>query len=85
MYFPCSASERRRILTQTCVDEAVPNASGASDQPPALGAGREAERGPQNADQQVAHRDAHQQQVHGRAQSSVPAEQRQHQEVTEET
>lgn len=71
------------ILTQTGVDEAVPNTSSSSDQPPPLGAGREAERRAQHADQQVAHRDARQQQVHGRAQSPVPAEQRQHQEVTE--
>lgn len=71
-------------LTQTRVDESVPNASGASDQPAPLRAGREAERGPEHADQQVAHGDAHQQQVHGRAQSPVPAEQREHQQVAEE-
>lgn len=71
-------------LTQTRVHESVPNAPGASDQPPPLGAGREAERGAQDADQQVASRDAHQEQVHGRAQSPVPAEQREHEEVAEE-
>lgn len=76
--------KRKHLLTQTCVNEPVPHAPSASDQPPPLGAGREAERGAQHADQQVAPRDAHQQEVHGRAQSPVPAEQREHQEVTEE-
>lgn len=73
----------RVTLTQTRVDESVPNASGASDQPAPLRAGREAEGGPEHADQQVAHGDAHQQQVHGRAQNPVPAEQREHQQVAE--
>lgn len=71
------------ILTQTWVNEPIPNAPSASDQPPPLGAGCEAERSPQQTNQQVARGDAHQHEIHGRAQSSVPAEQREHQEVTE--
>lgn len=71
-------------LTQTRVHEAVPHAPGVSDQPAPLGAGREAERGPQHTDQQVAGGDAHQEEVHGRAQRPVPAEEQEHQEVSEE-
>lgn len=76
--------EEAEELTQTRVDEAVPHAACAPEQPAALRAGGEAEGGPQRADQQVAGRDAHQQQVHGRAQRPVAAEQRQHQQVAEE-
>lgn len=80
-----NSADTQHRLTQTCVNEPVPNAPRAPDQPAPLGAGCEAERGPQHADQQVAHRDAHQKQVHGRAQSPEPAEEREHQEVREQT
>lgn len=76
--------KRKCLHTQTGVNETVPNAPRASDQPSPLGAGREAERGAQHADQQVARRDADQQEVHRRAQRPVPTEQRQHQKVAEE-
>lgn len=79
-----SGCKRKAPLTQTGVDEPVPNAPRAADQPPPLRAGGEAEGRPEHGDQQVADGDADQQQVHGRAQSPVPAEQRQHQEVGEE-
>lgn len=68
-------TERKHRLTQTRVHETVPDAADASDQPPSLRTGREAERRPQDADQQVAEGDADQQQVHGCAQRPIPTEQ----------
>ncbi len=70
-------------LTQEWIDEAVPHASRASDEPPALRTGGEAERSAEDAHQQITHRDAHQKIVHGRAQHFVATEQDENERVVE--
>lgn len=70
-------------LTQEWIDEAIPHASRAPDEPPALRAGGEAERGAEDAHQQITHWDAHQKIVHGRAQQFVATEQDENERVVE--
>lgn len=69
------------LLTKEGVGEAVPHAPPVSNEPPSLRAGREAERSPQYAHQQVADGNVHQKQVDGRPQHLVAAEQHEHQQV----
>lgn len=72
-------------LTEEGVDEAVPHAAARTDQPPSPRARGEAERRPEHADKQVAHRDAHEHAVDRWAQRLVTAEQQQHERVVQET
>lgn len=69
------------LLTKEGIGEAVPHASALSYEPPSLRAGREAERSPQHAHQQVADGNVHQEQVDGRPQHLVAAEEHEHQQV----
>lgn len=69
------------LLTKEGVGEAIPHASAFSYEPPSLRAGREAERSPQYAHQQVADGNVDQEQVDGRPQNLVAAEQHEHQQV----
>lgn len=69
------------VLTTERVGEAVPHAAPFPYEPPSLRAGREAERSPQYAHQQVADGNVHQEQVDGRPQHLVAAEKNKHQQV----
>lgn len=71
------------VLTEEGVGEAVPHASAFSYEPASLRAGREAERSPQYAHQQVADGNVNQEQVDGRPQHLVAAEQHEHYQVVE--
>lgn len=71
------------LLTEEGVGEAVPHASALADEPASLRAGREAERSPQYAHQQVADGNVHQEQVNGRAQHLVAAEEHEHEQVVD--
>lgn len=71
------------VLTEEGVGEAVPHASAFSYEPASLRAGREAERSPQYAHQQVADGNVNQEQVDGRPQHLVAAEQHEHHQVVE--
>ena len=71
-------------LTEAGVDEAVPAAADAPQQPPPPNAGRKTESGPEQTYQHVADADVQQQHVHRRAQLLEFAEQQQHNEVVEE-
>lgn len=70
-------------LTQEWIDETVPHASRAPDEPATLRTGGEAERSAEDADQQIAHWDADQKTVHRRAQHFVATEQDEHERVVE--
>ena len=71
-------------LTEQRVWETVPPAPVGPGQPPASDAGREAEGGPEEADQHVAGADVDQQQVRGSLQAAEPGEHEEHEEVTDE-
>lgn len=71
-------------LTEAGVDEAVPAAADAPQQPPPPNAGRETESGSEQTHQHVADADVQQQHVHRRAQFLEFAEQQQHNKVVEE-
>lgn len=71
-------------LTKAGVDEAVPAAAGATQQPLAADAGRKAERGAEQAHQHVAHADIEEHHVDRRAQLLEFAEEEEHDEVVEE-
>lgn len=71
-------------LTEAGVDEAVPAAAAAPQQPPPADAGREAESGSEQAHQHVADADVQQQHVHRRAQLLEFAEEQQDDKVVEE-
>lgn len=73
------------LLTKQGVGEAVPHAAHFSYEPPSLRAGREAERSPQYAHQQVADGNVNQEQVDGRAQHLVAAEEHEHQQVVQKS
>jgi len=70
--------------TQARVDEAVPHAARAPQQPAPLRARGEAERRAEHAHEQVAHGDAREHAVDRRAQRAVAAEERERREVVEE-
>lgn len=72
-------------LTKAGVDESVPTAAAATQQPATSDAGRKAERGAEEAHQHVAHADIQQQHVHRRPQLLEFTEQNQHNKVVEET
>lgn len=71
-------------LTEAGVDEAVPAAAPAAQQPPPADAGGEAERGPEQTHQHVADADVQQQHVHRSPQLLELAEQQQDDEVVQE-
>lgn len=73
------------VLTAEGVGETVPNAAPFSDEPPSLRAGREAERSPQHAHEQVADGNVNQQQVDGRPQHLVTAEEHEHKQVVDQS
>lgn len=73
------------LLTEERVCESVPHAASLSNEPPSLRAGREAERSPQYAHQQVADGNVNQQQVDGRPQHLVAAEENEHQKVVQKS
>lgn len=73
------------LLTKQGVCEAVPHASSFPNEPPSLRAGGEAERSPQHANQQVADGNVNQEQVDGRPQHLVAAEENEHQQVVEQS
>lgn len=69
------------LLTKEGVGEAVPHAPPVSYEPPSLRAGREAERSPQYAHQEVAYGNVNEKQVDGRPQHLIAAEEHEHQQV----
>lgn len=84
--FRCFKAEeaRQEELTEAGVDEAVPAAAPAAQQPPPADAGGEAERGSEQTHQHVAHADVQQQHVHRSPQLLELAEQQQDDEVVQE-
>lgn len=71
-------------LTKAGVDEAVPAAAAAPQQPPAPDTGGEAEGGAEQTHQHVTDADVQQQHVHRRPQFLEFAKQKQHDEVVED-
>ncbi|KAF3858641.1 hypothetical protein F7725_011842 [Dissostichus mawsoni] len=78
-------TEQLALCVQNGVCEAVPHASSFPYEPPSLRAGGEAERSPQHANQQVADGNVNQEQVDGRPQHLVAAEENEHQQVVEQS
>lgn len=70
-------------LTKEGVGEPVPLTAGLSGQPPTPQARGETERGPEDADQDVAQADVEQDQVDGGPQATEPGEDQQRQAVVE--
>lgn len=70
--------------TEAGVDESVPAAAAAPQQPPPADTGGEAQRGAEQTHQHVADADVQQQHVDGRPQLLEFAEEEQHHEVVEE-
>lgn len=75
---------RKAELTKARVDEAVPAAAAAPQQPLSTDAGGEAESGAEQTHQHVAHADVQQQHVHRCPQLFEFAKQQQHNEVVQE-
>lgn len=79
----CSVEEERRELTKAGVDEAVPAAAAAPQQPLPANTGGETESGSEQTHQHVADTDVEQQHVHRCSQLLEFAEEQKHNEVVQ--